>query len=148
MRAGKRTLAALIAGALGLALGGCYGPGGPGWSADQHTYESTSTMPWTVDLYDTRTGETFWTYEVPVGRQLVIRFLAGQGTDDAQTPDKMQWGEMDIGDRFGKLESSTPVPPAWARLLEPRLRPTPELPPEMIAEESIDSAVEIGSPGN
>ena len=125
--------AAITAAALVGGLGGCYTPGGPGYSADRFTYHSTTWQPWTVSVEDTRTGQEFWSVEVPVGQQLVVRFIEGEGTDGEFTPDMMQWQLMPIGRTSGSLENSLPVPPASARLLRPRLRRAPELPADMVA---------------
>lgn len=123
--------AAVVCGAVA-AMSACYYPGGPGYSADQHTYESTAWQPWTVTVRDTRTGEAVWSLDVPVGQQLVVRFREGRGTDDQHTPDMMQWDLMPVGKRFGQgLHNSVPVPPSHARRLEPELRAVPELPADM-----------------
>lgn len=119
--------------------GGCYYPGGPMYSADRFTYESTTWQPWTISLEDTRTGQIFWTIDVPVGQQLVIDFDAGKSgmTDEGEynqfTPDTMRWELMPAGRRFGELDNKMAVPPASARLIRATLRRTPELPEDMVA---------------
>jgi hypothetical protein len=137
-------IVAAVGGAVGTAgLAGCYYPGGPGYSADRFTYESTTWQPWTVTLQDTRTGQDFWSVEVPVGQQLVVGFVKGEGLEDEFVPDLMQWQLMPIGNRFGGLENSIPVPPANARLLLPRLRKAPELPADMVAAQGGPPPVRI-----
>ncbi|HYE02646.1 MAG TPA: hypothetical protein VD963_05370 [Phycisphaerales bacterium] len=115
---------------LAAACGGCYYPGGPGYSADRYTYESTSWQPWTVALVDTRTEEVVWQQHVPVGYQLVVDFESGGGEKEpsALRPDLMRWQVMPAGRRFGQLESSLAVPPRSARRLDPTFREVPEMP--------------------
>lgn len=107
-------------------LGGCYSPGGSGFSTDTHTYVSTSWQPYTVTVQDTRTRQNLWSIDVPVGKQLVVHFRAGDGVKGSDTPDLMEWEIMDAGEMFGQLDNSVPVPAD--RQLLPTLRPTPELP--------------------
>jgi len=122
----------LAVAALGLA--GCYQEGGPGFSADQHVYVSRPWQPWTVTLRDTRTGQEFWSMDVPVGKRLVLKFVQGGGTKDKYTPDSMIWTLVDEErESFLDLSNSLPCPPADSRRLEPTLRTAPELPESMIA---------------
>lgn len=123
-----------IAGALFTAggLSGCYSEGGLGWSEDQHVYISRPHQPWNVTIKDTRTGQDFWTVEVPVGKQLVIHFVKGGGTTDSYTPDLMEWAIMDDGAEFERLDNNMPVPPANSRRIDTALRATPELPSRMV----------------
>jgi len=123
--------AALLAAA---ALSGCYQPGGPYWSADTHTYWSTTWAPKTVSLLDTRTGETIWTAEVPVDKQLVMQFVEDRGRG-GELPDLMQWEIMDRGRNFGSLSNQTPVPAKHRRRVDLALRPAPEAP-----DEAMDAA--------
>jgi hypothetical protein len=131
----RRTLFPAMAGAFLLAAAagnGCaYSEGGSGMSLDEHTYVSTSWQPKTVSLIDTRTGQTFWSSDVPVGKQLVIRFKPDQGIKGTATPDRMLWEVMDAGTSFGHLDNSLAVPPSESRKLDMKLRSTPELPPDL-----------------
>ncbi|HMN41443.1 MAG TPA: hypothetical protein PKE29_11405 [Phycisphaerales bacterium] len=121
----------LLAGAA--SLGGCYTEGGPGMSLDQHVYVSRPWQPWTVTLRDTRTGQEFWSMDVPVGKRLAISFSTDTGTEDKYTPDKMNWALVDEEKDMGfRLTNSLPVPPANSRRLEPTLRTAPELPESMV----------------
>jgi len=125
----NRSIAALTAAAITLALTGCYLPGGNGFSTDTHTYESTSWQPYTITLKDTRTGQDFWSIDVPVGKQLVVRFRPGDDKDqNGPTPDVMEWGILDRGEMFGDLANSIPVPGRYDRRLDPVIRAVPELP--------------------
>lgn len=112
-------------------LAGCWTEGGLGYSDDQFTYVSRPYQPWNVSLKDTRTGQEIWSVEVPVGKQLVIQFRPDKDKANTFTPDVMEWAIMDEGITSETLGNSLPVPPANSRILEPVLRPTPELPPKM-----------------
>jgi len=124
-RASRLVPALLIA---ALAVGGCslYRPGGSGWSDDAMTYFSKPYTPATVTLVDTRTGENLWTYEVPVGRQLTLRFYKQQSTKDSHMPDLMRWDELDQGSEQAILRNKMNVPPSSSRRLELTYRKTPE----------------------
>ena len=114
---------------LGLAasttLPGCYTPGGPHWSADRATYESTTWSPKTVYVIDTRTGQTIWSIDVPVGRQVAVGFETGNGPNEYM-PDTMVWEVMDYDKVFGVLSNRRAAPPRHARRIEFELRPAPE----------------------
>lgn len=111
---------------LGAALAGCHKEGGFAYSNDQFTYVSDEWRPWTVTLIDSRTGESLWSIDVPVGQQLAVGFREGSGPNEFK-PDMMDWGLMPAGRWFGARNNTLPVPPSHARRLEPVLRPTPEL---------------------
>lgn len=131
-RSALRLLCGLAVGLIALAsTTGCYSEGGPGYSADLFTYVSTPTRPYTVTLRDTRTGQDFWSVDVPVGKQLVVSFDANEGTKDKFTPDKMSWLIMEPEDDWQQLTNSLPVPPAEGRRLDVTLRATPEFPDGM-----------------
>jgi hypothetical protein len=116
----------LAVAALGAAaLSGCYSASGPGWSGSAATYQSTTWSPKTVYLLDTRTGETVWSVEVPVGKQVVLQFEEGTGPNE-RNQDILTWDVMDSGERFGSLPNRRAVPPAHARRLEWEQRPAPE----------------------
>jgi len=119
---------------LGAPLAGCYTEGGPGFSEDQHVYVSRPWQPWTVTVRDTRTGQEFWSMDVPVGKRLILKFAANSGTKDKYTPDTMKWTLVDEErETFISLSNSIPCPPADSRRLEPTLRTAPELPESMVA---------------
>lgn len=110
---------------------GCAGEGGMGMSRDRYVYASTPWQPKTVTLRDTRTGQDFWTMEVPVGKKLVVRFEEGEGSKGAFTPDRMCWTIIDDGDDFMTLKNKLNVPGPEARRLDITLRPSPEMPEGM-----------------
>lgn len=124
----------LIGTAMAFGLGGCYSDGGNMYSMDQHVYVSRPYQPMTVTLRDTRTGQEFWSTDVPVGKKLVVRFADSGGTKDLYTPALMHWALMaEDGDIVSsRLSNSLPVPPSDARRLEPMLRTGPELPESMV----------------
>lgn len=116
-------------------LGGCgmwgtgpYRPGGAGYSDDTFTYVSESWTPTNVSLVDTRTGQTIWSVEIPVGQQCVVRFYRGTEPDNEVYPDTMRWQLMPAGRESGELRSIAAVPPASARRVDVSLRPAPEMP--------------------
>ena len=137
MLAARRTLVrSILAGVLlagAACVGGCYSEGGPGFAFDQHVYVSRPWQPWTVTLRDTRTGQEFWSMDVPVGKRLIMSFAENTGTNDKYTPDTMSWALVDEEkDMFVQLTNSLPCPPQNARRLEPTLRTAPELPENMV----------------
>lgn len=123
-RAAAVSLVALL-GASG--LGGCYKDGGMGFSSDTYSYSSTSWQPWTVSLVDTRTGESLWSVDVPVGKRLIVGFREGSGPNRVK-PDMMRWGILEGNRTVGTFQNQMPVPPITSRRLEPTLRAVPEMP--------------------
>ena len=117
--------------------------GGIGASIDSHIYVSRSWQPWTVTIRDTRTGQAFWSIDVPVGKKLALQFLQGHGTDSQYAPDLMKWGLMGEFDPYSNLANSLPVPAADVRRIEPTLRAVPELPPDMAGRASAGESVQV-----
>lgn len=132
---GSRTfaLAAMLTLAGVSSLAGCYNEGGIGYSRDAYAYVSTSWQPKTITLKDTRTGQDFWSVDVPVGKKLVITFSEDTGTKDSYTPDMMSWAICDEKDENPRLGNTLAVPNKHARRLDMTIRPTPELPDGMNA---------------
>ncbi|MBL8991376.1 MAG: hypothetical protein JNJ48_07330 [Phycisphaerae bacterium] len=136
----RATIAVLLCAAA--AAGGCWAPGGPGYSGDQYCYESHSYQPWTVSIIDTRTGQTVFSMDVPVGRELVFKFYeergdkVGVGERDPSPiyPDMMKWDLWPKGQRYGEPQKTLSVPAAEHRRIDSKLRKVPELPPEMTGE--------------
>lgn len=123
-----RLTIAAIALATGLSLCGCtvgYNPHGQGRSNDTFTYISTSHEPKTITLIDTRTSEKLWTCEVPVGQQLVVRFLDDERSE-SRGWDTMKWRLMPAWTAWGTLDNSMSVPPNTARRIDMTLRRGPE----------------------
>lgn len=119
--AGALTLSLL----LGLGQAGCsMSQIGLGSSDDSHTFVSTPSSPKTVFLKDFRTGETVWTYQVPVGGKLKVSF-SNRGSAEESGQDEMRW-ELSGAGRSSE-GSSVPCPPASSRVLGFELRNAPEL---------------------
>lgn len=140
-RRNARTLALTAAlGAAGLSAG-CYYEGGPLKSIDRFTYASTTWQPKTITIIDTRTGETLWSVDVPVGEQLVIDFNTPANADNAAwLPDVAEWQLFPYPTRSGQLTNTMRVPPHSARRVDVTLRPVPEMPagaPEKTTSESF-----------
>lgn len=113
---------------MALPLAGClYFEGGPLYSANRFTYISTPDSPKTITLYDVTSNQAIWSYEIPVGRQLVIDFNrnAGEG-EGSDYPDLMKWNDFPAGELIGLLGNELSVPPPTARRVELTLRVSPE----------------------
>jgi hypothetical protein len=117
---------ALVGTALFSGLTACsYAPGGMGYSNGPETYVSDPYSPKTITIKDTRNGQVVWTYEVPVGRQLVMQFFPGED-QTKNFPDLLRWQEMPAGMGSGELSNSMPVPPQAMCFIDVSLRSTPE----------------------
>ncbi len=125
MVAGVIASAAALSGVGG--LGGCHTPGGIAYSADRYTYVSTEWQPYTISLVDTTTGETVWTVDVPVGKQLFMAFRTGSGPNEFR-PDMLDWQIEEAGRLFGTPRNQIPSPGRNTRRVEVELRPVPERP--------------------
>ncbi|MCC6676125.1 MAG: hypothetical protein IT436_03175 [Phycisphaerales bacterium] len=139
-----RALLVSLAAAGSLAAMGCVGyhPGGNLQSEDTFTYWSTPHMPQTVTLVDTRTNEKMWTYEIPVGKELVMKFYKDTSPGE-HLSDTMRWEVMDVEKTSGPLDNVLPVPDQFSRRVDVEVRPTPEQPPadaEASAEGSMGAA--------
>jgi len=122
------TLAALSLGV----LGGCSVPGhyegGNIASIDKHTYVSRPWDPKTIELVDTRDGSIVWSYELPVGKKLAIRFFDFEGNPEKQPV--MKWLVTDENNHSAGYDNSIPAPPRAVRKITWYQRPTPEYPDE------------------
>jgi hypothetical protein len=112
-------------------LTGCntYKPGGALQSHDTFTYFSEAHTPVTVTVIDTRTKEAIFVNEVPVGKQLVIRFYDEQNDSNVVRPAAMRWEVMPLGQTGGELDSVMAVPGPDARRVDVAFRKAPEYPP-------------------
>lgn len=129
---------ALLASLAATAFLGCEGvpgnfPGGTHASIDKFVYQSTSELPQTVTIVDTRSGQAVWSKDIPVGRQLVIRFYA-EKSDDPANPDRMDWQLMQMRQGGTDLSNHVFVPPANARRIETAFRARGEMPPVATAD--------------
>ncbi len=118
------TAAALLA--TSLATGGCWTEGGRGYSNDSYTYISREWEPKTISVIDTRTGQAVWSYEIPVGRQLMMEFFPN-ASGDPNLPDNLCWSERVAGRLFGVLDNTVSVPSASVRRVDMKVRPVPEM---------------------
>ena len=119
-----------------LGLGACAGPGlayrsyhdegGSGESDDKFVYVSYPHQPKTVTVVDTRTGDSLWTMDVPVGSKLVINFEPDKSEGTPDRPDLMRWELMNDTDLTGRLDNAMPVPAPGARRVDVTLRASPE----------------------
>ena len=117
--------AAAIA-AVGLGGSGCHREGPyPGVSVDEFTYISRTWEPKTITVVDTRTNESMWSVDIPVGQQLVVGFSTGTGPNE-YTPDEIVWGMFPAGKRFGARPNRMPCPPSYARRVDMKIRAVPE----------------------
>lgn len=128
----------LVAAVLALSAGGCgfayrpyFDPGGSGVAIDEYTYVSQPGMPQSVRIIDTRTGETVFASDIPVGEQLVINFDDDVFPEHETMTAEMRWRLMPAGNRYGQLRNRVPMPPASSRRVDLFVRQTPELPEAM-----------------
>ncbi|MDX2116710.1 MAG: hypothetical protein SFY96_00845 [Planctomycetota bacterium] len=114
-----------------LTLAGCntYKPGGALQSHDTFTYYSEAHLPVTITVVDSRTQEAIFVNEVPVGKQLVIRFYDKMFPENQVRPAGMRWEVMPLGERGGELDSVMAVPGRDARRVDVTYRKAPEYPP-------------------
>lgn len=126
-----RTLRGTLSAGLVVAVAslfGCYTEGGNHMSMDRFTYASTSWQPKTITLVDTRTGESIWSIDVPVGQRLSMQFIEGKNKQDQYRSAVMRW-DLAPGDTiFGSLKNQMAVPDKSVRRVEMKLRPAPEMP--------------------
>ena len=114
--------------AVTLLLAGCYNPRGAFYPyvGQAATYWSTASAPTTITVIDTRTGEAFFTVEIPVGKQLVLDFKDGEGDDNVLTPDLMRYDVFPRGQTTGTLRNGITVPDRFSRRIDVTYRPAPE----------------------
>lgn len=121
-----------VAGAIA-ALAGCYTEGGPQQSLDRFTYVSRPHQPKTISVVDTRSYETIWTVDIPVGQKLALQFYPNKRVKEGEAadplrPDVLRWQLIPESAYFGELHNEIGVPPSNSRRIEMKLRPGPEMP--------------------
>ncbi|MFN0011102.1 MAG: hypothetical protein ACKVS8_05595 [Phycisphaerales bacterium] len=121
----RRVVAFAGLAACSLLLTGCWTEGGRGYSNDSYTYVSREWEPKTISVIDTRTGQAMWSYEIPVGRQLMMEFFA-DASENPSMPDRMRWADRKAGTTFGDLDNKIDVPSSSVRRVDMKLRPVPE----------------------
>jgi hypothetical protein len=117
------------------ALAGCHSPRGgllshPGGSS---TYYSSETTQKTVVIIDLRSGEEFFTIDIPPGKQLTFDFVENAGDDPVHTPDLLRYEIWDYPRITGRLTNMLSVPNAASRRIDVFVRQAieyAEAPPE------------------
>lgn len=94
----------------------------PGCLHERYSYASTAHMPLTITMKNTTSGETVWSYDVPVGQQLNLTFQRDADLADTQGYDDMVWTVADIGKSEKAKSSRLRVPPPSERRLEMTVR--------------------------
>jgi hypothetical protein len=119
-------------------LTGCFGPGGSHISDNHFLQESTSHLPTTVSVVDTRTGQTLWSFDIPVDKALDYRFIKDEGDKAKGMPDLLRWVLIDrVNSEYYGFGGTYPdanaiaVPADPYKKVELKFRPAPELPSEL-----------------
>jgi len=95
-------------------------------TASPLTWESTAACPKTVAIIDTRTGETVFELDIPMGQQLSVQFYEHKDPQKhPEAPDLMKYTLQPLGRWVGHLTQSIEVPHAWNRRIDVFFR-TPE----------------------
>ena len=115
----NRIIGAFAAVALGF-LGGCS-------DGEKYVYKSTPHLPETVTLINTATGEQVWSYDIPAGQQLTVRFTSRPSRADELGYDEMTWTVGASEDTTPVAKNKMKVPPADSRRMDMTIRPGPEL---------------------
>lgn len=101
---------------------GCHatnnGGGALSYTGGPQTIASTEYMQKSVRMVDMRSGEVFFSIDIPPGKQLTYDFDRDEGDDAVYTPDIMRYEVKNIGDKSGKLGSAMTVPNAASRRVE------------------------------
>ncbi|MBT4766753.1 MAG: hypothetical protein HOO04_00150 [Phycisphaerae bacterium] len=107
---------------------GGYMPSAAGtWSP--MTFQSTAAVPKTVVIVDTRTGETVFELDIPLGKQLSVQFFKyrtsrrdGPSRKDGGSQYYMKYTVHTLGSTTGGLDESVDLPAAWNRRLDVFMR--------------------------
>ncbi|MEM1328985.1 MAG: hypothetical protein AAGG07_00340 [Planctomycetota bacterium] len=121
------SILALAASVAILPAQGCSRAGGAGATEDRHNYPSTTHSPKTIRVVDSRSGEVLWSFDVPVGQKLSLKFDEGEYENEV-LPDRMRWGLGPISGDPGLDLGEMAVPDSTSRRLEMELREAPEYP--------------------
>ncbi|MCP4759602.1 MAG: hypothetical protein GY894_03495 [Planctomycetes bacterium] len=100
------------------------------------TWESTAACPKTIAIVDTRTGETVFELDIPLGEQLSIQFFEHKDPQKhPESPDIMRYTLLPLGRWVGALDESIEVPHAWNRRIDVFFRtPDSYTPPDPTRE--------------
>lgn len=113
---GRKLAGVLAAGVLAGVLGGCD-------TYEKHEYASTPSVPQTVSVRDTSTGELVWSYDVPPGQELKLWFRHPENRANAQGFDEMVWVVGEVGKGVPPTQNRMKVPPPMSRRIEGTVRP-------------------------
>jgi hypothetical protein len=102
-------------------LGGCT-------EGEKLTYVSTPTVPQTVTLVNTTTGEQIWSYDIPPDQALTVHFINRPSTATELGYDEMTWAVGPAGNQPPAPVNRMKVPPPTSRRIDVTVRPGPELP--------------------
>jgi hypothetical protein len=97
-------------------------------STEKIVYSSDTWHPKTVNLLDSRTGESVVTIDVPVGKQLNMWFQKSAQTAEKEGQDTLHYSIRPLGDNGTTPGTVLSVPPPSARRLDVTLRKAPEHP--------------------
>jgi len=119
----------MLLGAAGaITLTGCQATNNGGmfsYTGGPTTIQSTETMQKSVRMIDVRSGEVFFSLDIPAGKQLTFDFERGDGDDPVYTPDLMRYEVKDANSTwggFGRLHSAMTVPNAASRRVDVLVR--------------------------
>jgi len=117
---------------------------------ESHRFQSRPHVPQTVSLVDTATGETVWTYEIPVGQELTVEFRRSNSIAEEEGWDEMSWRVGRIGLSRTDPPNTMRVPPASHRRLDLYVRAGTEavgsLPTSRSTGDAMPGPTTIGSP--
>lgn len=88
------------------------------YTGGSQTIASTELVQKSVRMIDTRSGEVFFSLDIPPGKQLTFDFDRDEGDDAVYTPDIMRYEVKDVSDTFGKLTNAMTVPNEASRRVE------------------------------
>jgi hypothetical protein len=98
---------------------------------DAYTYESTLDFAQTVKVVNVQNNAVLFEMEVPVGKQLVVRFYADHDVKNETCPDLLRWEMMERGkEMVPDLRNSMPVPASIYRRLDVEYRKNPTAAPK------------------
>ncbi len=134
MRQGLGKVAAGVAAGIAVlsSLNGCmylgWREGGNQRSLNAFTYISTAHRPLTVTVTDVRTETPVWTIELPVGKQLSMRFEKNSKSTDDLKPYTLRYAIWPAGREYGVLDQTVPMPPEQFIRVDQTVRTIPEIP--------------------
>ncbi|MBX3365542.1 MAG: hypothetical protein KF866_12360 [Phycisphaeraceae bacterium] len=128
-RAGKFGACVAIAAVLGGCMYHGWREGGNQRSLNAFTYISTGHRPLTITITDVRTDTPVWTMELPVGKQLSMRFEENQKSRGDLKSWTLRYAIWPAGTEYGVLDQSVPVPPQQFCRIDQTMRSIPEIGP-------------------